>query len=98
MNQIWYPKSENLDDQHIQGTIKKKRVDFISNDIKMQYRHIQSICIEMQFLHTDSSDPEFKGRKFQDTATDWSDTGWVEVKVHFSFTLVPLTTSISFEV
>lgn len=24
MNQIWYPKSENLDDQHIQGTIKKK--------------------------------------------------------------------------
>lgn len=97
MNPIWYHKSENLDDQHFQGTIKK-RVDFISNDIKIQYRHIQSICIEMQFLHTDSSDPEFKGRKFQDTATDWSDTGWVEEKVHFSFTLVPLTTSISFEV
>lgn len=49
-------------------------------------------------LLTDSSAPEFKGRKFQDTVTDWADTGWVVLKVHFSLTLVPLTTSSSLEV
>lgn len=74
---------------------KSLQSTLLSVSLIMKFKYNKDTFIKTQFLHTDSSDPEFKGRKFQDAATDWSVTGWLDVNVHFNLTFVPLTASTS---